>query len=64
MTAIWVDDGPILSTHEFLVEKFFEKLNKEFEAKINKNITHYPGLEITKVNDKSAKICGKIFAKI
>lgn len=51
--VIYVDDGLLAASHEYLIDKFFVELAKEFKITTTKEVTNFLGAEIIKLKDGS-----------
>lgn len=53
LLAIYVDDGLLAATREFLLDKFLYELNQRFKATATKNVNSFLGIEINRLSDGS-----------
>lgn len=54
--AVYVDDGLLAATSEYLLDSFFHELNKQFQATNTRNVTSFLGIEIFMLKNGSVFI--------
>ena len=51
--VIFVDDGLVAATHEYLIDKLFNKLGERFQITSTREVCNYLGMEISRLGDGS-----------
>ena len=63
LLAVYVDDGLLAATHEYLIDRFLDALNKQFKTTNTKNVTSFLGVEIFKLNNGPIFISQRKYAE-